>query len=73
MTYSRFMNYNVVGALLWIGLLLPAGYFFGGLPWVKKNFSVVVLMIIFLSILPAVIEFIRERNRLKKAGKSAER
>ena len=67
MTYSRFMGYNVSGALLWIGLLLPAGYFFGNLPWVKKNFSVVVLAIIILSILPAVIEFIRERNRLAKS------
>jgi len=69
MTYSRFMNFNVVGALLWIGLLLPAGYFFGGLPWVKKNFSVVVLAIIIISILPGVIEFLRERNRLKKADR----
>ena len=67
MTYSRFMGYNVSGALLWIGLLLPAGYFFGNLPWVKKNFSVVVLAIIILSILPAVIEFLRERNRLAKS------
>ncbi len=73
MTYSRFMMFNVTGALLWIGLLLPAGYFFGNLPWVKKNFSVVVLAIIILSILPGVIEFLRERNRLKKtAGQPAE-
>ena len=70
MTYSRFMLFNVSGALLWIGLLLPAGYFFGNLPWVKKNFSVVVLAIIILSILPGVIEFLRERNRLKKAADS---
>ena len=70
MTYSRFMVFNVSGALLWIGLLLPAGYFFGNLPWVKKNFSVVVLAIIILSILPAVIEFLRERNRLKKTANS---
>ncbi|MEK7781451.1 MAG: hypothetical protein AAB370_08120, partial [Verrucomicrobiota bacterium] len=70
MTYSRFMLFNVSGALLWIGLLLPAGYFFGNLPWVKKNFSVVVLAIIILSILPAVIEFLRERNRLKKVASS---
>lgn len=70
MTYSRFMLFNVSGAFLWIGLLLPAGYFFGNLPWVKKNFSVVVLAIIILSILPAVIEFLRERSRLKKAGAS---
>ena len=70
MTYSRFMLFNVSGALLWIGLLLPAGYFFGNLPWVKKNFSVVVLAIIILSILPAVIEFLRERNRLRKVASS---
>lgn len=68
MTYSRFMLFNVTGALLWIGLLLPAGYFFGNLPWVKKNFSVVVLAIIILSILPGVIEFLRERSRLKRAA-----
>jgi membrane-associated protein len=68
MTYSRFMTFNVTGALLWIGLLLPAGYFFGNLEMVKKNFSLVVLVIIFLSILPAVIEFFRERNRLKRAA-----
>jgi membrane-associated protein len=66
MTYSRFMMFNVTGALLWILLLVPAGYFFGNLPLVRKNFSLVVLVIIFLSILPAIIEFVRERNRLKK-------
>jgi membrane-associated protein len=66
MTYSRFMLFNVTGALLWIGLLVPAGYFFGNLEIVRKNFSIVVLAIIFLSILPGVIEFLRERNRLKK-------
>ena len=67
MTYSRFMTFNVVGALLWIGLLIPAGYLFGNLPLVKENFSVVVLAIIVLSVLPAVIEFFRERRRLKQA------
>jgi membrane-associated protein len=60
------MMFNVAGALLWIGLLVPAGYFFGNLEIVRKNFSLVVLAIIFLSILPGVIEFLRERNRLKK-------
>ena len=71
MTYPRFMTFNVTGALLWIGLLLPAGYFFGNLEVVKKNFSIVVLAIIVLSILPAVVEFIRERNRLKRAANGA--
>ena len=67
MTYTRFMSYNVVGALLWMSLLLPAGYFFGNVPVVKQNFGVVVLVIIFLSVLPAIIEFIRERRRLNRA------
>ena len=65
MTYSRFMLFNVAGALLWIGLLVPAGYFFGNLPIVRNNFSLVVLVIILLSILPGIIEFIRERNRIQ--------
>ena len=69
MTYSRFMMFNVSGALLWIGLLVPAGYFFGNLPIVRENFSLVVLVIIFLSILPGIIEFLRERNRIKSEAK----
>jgi membrane-associated protein len=68
MTYSRFMVFNVFGALLWILLLVPAGYFFGNFKIVRENFSLVVLAIIFLSILPAVVEFIRARARLKKAA-----
>jgi len=65
MTYPRFMMFNVTGALLWIGLLVPAGYFFGTLPWVKKNFSAVILAIIFISMLPGVFEIWRERKRIK--------
>jgi membrane-associated protein len=64
MTYARFMSFNVVGALLWVLLLVPAGYFFANVPFVKENFSLVILAIIILSILPAVIEFWRERRRL---------
>lgn len=65
MTYSRFMMFNVVGALLWVGLLTPAGYFFANMPIVKKNFSLVILGIIFVSILPAVIEFYREWRKVR--------
>lgn len=65
MTYSRFMMFNVVGALLWVGLITPAGYFFASHPIVKENFSLVILGIIFVSILPAVIEFIREWRKLR--------
>jgi membrane-associated protein len=66
MSYFRFMSFNVVGGILWVFSMTLAGYFFGGLEIVKKNFSAVILMIIFISILPAVIEFIRERRRVKR-------
>lgn len=70
MTYGRFMTFNVGGGLLWILLLVPAGYFFGNFEIVKKNFTLVIFGIIFLSILPAITETIRERNRLRReAGK----
>lgn len=69
MLYSRFMMFNISGAVLWICLLLSAGYFFGNLAIVRNNFSVVVLAIIILSILPAVIEFIRERKKLKQKAR----
>jgi len=68
MTYRRFMSYNVAGGLLWVLLLVPAGYFFANVPFVKNHFSAVTLGIIFISILPAVFEFFRERNRRKRGA-----
>lgn len=68
MSYQRFMAYNVVGGILWVGLCGMAGFFFGNLPFVQKNFSAVILGIIVVSILPAVFEFWRERQR-SRAGK----
>ena len=62
MDYRRFMTFNVVGALAWAGLILPAGWFFGALPWVKKNFELVVLGIVFVSVLPMVVEILRARR-----------
>jgi membrane-associated protein len=59
MRYRRFFTFNVVGALLWVGLFAPAGYVFGNMPFVKKQFHYVILAIIVLSVLPAVIEFAR--------------
>jgi membrane-associated protein len=57
MTYRQFITYNVVGAVAWVGLFVPLGYFFGNIPAVKRNFSLVILGIIFLSVLPIIIEF----------------
>jgi membrane-associated protein len=62
MNYPRFMTFNVVGAVLWIGLLLPAGWFFGNFEIVKKNFELVVLGIIFVSVLPMVFEIWKARR-----------
>ena len=65
MTYGKFMSYNVFGGLLWVLSMTLCGYAFGNIPVVKKNFELVILMIVFLSILPAIIEYIREKKRLK--------
>ncbi len=61
MNYRQFIIYNISGAVLWITLLLFAGYFFGSLPIVKNNFSLVIFAIIFLSILPAIVEIARQK------------
>ena len=66
MTYSRFMLFNVAGALLWVGLITPAGYFFANMPVVKNNFSLVILGIIVVSILPAIFEICREWRRARR-------
>jgi membrane-associated protein len=68
MTYSRFLAYNVIGAVLWIGVCTAAGYWFGNIEWVKKNFEAVVLAIIVLSVLPIVIEFVLARRKAKLAA-----
>ncbi len=61
MTYSKFILYNVVGGVIWCGLFVYGGYFFGNLPIVKNNFSVVIIVIIIISVLPGVIEFARHK------------
>jgi membrane-associated protein len=61
MTYLRFIVYNVVGGVAWIGTFLFGGYFFGALPFVKQNFSLVILAIIVISMLPGLIEFLRHK------------
>ncbi len=62
MTYRQFMVYNVVGALLWVVLLVGAGFAFGELPFVKRNFELVVVAIVVLSVLPVAVEWWRSRT-----------
>ncbi|MFA6185715.1 MAG: DedA family protein [Phycisphaerae bacterium] len=63
MTYLRFFSYNVIGGVLWITLFIFGGYFFGNIPVIKRNFTLVIFAIIIISIMPAVIEIIREKKR----------
>lgn len=62
MHYGRFLGYNVVGGVAWVSLCVMAGYFFGNLPVVRDNFSLVVLGIIGVSMLPLLVEWIRHRR-----------
>jgi membrane-associated protein len=63
MTYWRFIAYNVVGGISWVAIFLFGGYFFGNLPLVKRHFTIVVFAIIFISVLPGVIEYLRQRRK----------
>ena len=63
MTYGRFISYNVFGGLAWIAIFLFGGYYFGNIPVVRRNFTLVILAIIFISVLPVVIEFLNQRYR----------
>lgn len=65
MTYAKFASYNVIGAIIWVGLFTFLGYFFGSIPMVEENFTYVIFGIIFLSILPPIIEFLKERGKSK--------
>jgi membrane-associated protein len=64
MTYGRFITYNIAGGIAWVILFVLGGYFFGNIPLIKHNFSLVIVAIIFLSILPGIVEFLRHRKGL---------
>ncbi|WKK58634.1 DedA family protein [Sphingobacterium sp. BN32] len=66
MSYAKFASYNVIGAILWVTSFLFIGYFFGGLPIIKDNFTIVIFAIILLSMLPPIIEVVKEKYGKKK-------
>ncbi len=63
MHYPRFLQFSILGSLLWVPLFVLGGYFFGNLPVVRENFSLVILAIIVLSLMPAAIEGVRAWRR----------
>jgi membrane-associated protein len=61
MSYRRFLIFDILGGILWIGSFIYLGYFFGNIPIVKNNFSIVIVVIVFISILPGIIAFLKEK------------
>ena len=59
MNYVRFISYNIIGGVAWVGVCIGAGWLFGSHPWVQKNFSVVIMAMVIIPGLPALIEFLR--------------
>jgi len=68
LTYGRFLGYSVLGALLWVGLLVPTGYFFGNLPLVKNNLTAVILLIVLISMSPGLLEYLKHRRGARVTG-----
>jgi len=68
MNYSRFVLFSFVGNAVWVNSFCLAGYFFGNIPFVKANFTYVVMVIIFISLLPPVITILREKKKVKALG-----
>lgn len=64
MAYGRFSSYNIIGGVAWVVGFVSAGYLFGNIPAVKSNFTLVIFAIVFISILPGLIEFFRVRGRV---------
>ena len=72
MTYVKFISYNIIGGVLWVALFTFVGYFFGNLPIVQNNFSLVIMAIILISVMPAVIEFVKEKIRQRREVETPE-
>jgi len=63
MSYGKFLSYNVIGGVAWVALFVFGGYFFGNIPFVKDNFSLVIIAIIIISMIPGAVEVLRHRRR----------
>jgi membrane-associated protein len=70
MTYRYFITYNVIGGILWVSIFLGLGYFFGNIPFVQKNFELVIIAIILISVLPAIYEIVRAKLEKKSETKA---
>jgi membrane-associated protein len=71
MTYRYFITYNVIGGLLWVSIFLGLGYFFGNIPFVQKNFELVIIAIVLISVLPAIYEIVKAKLEKKSETKAS--
>lgn len=62
MSYKKFISYNIIGGIFWVALFSFGGFFFGGIPWVQNNFFIVAIAIILISLMPAVIAFLKSKK-----------
>lgn len=67
MSYPYFFSYNIFGGIVWVGIFIFAGYFFGNIPFVQKNFELVIVAILVLSVVPIIFEWAKARMEAKKA------
>jgi membrane-associated protein len=72
MRYRKFLVLDVIGGLLWISIFTFAGYFFGSMEWVEKRFSLVILAVIAISLLPGLVEYVRHRLGQRNGGPAAD-
>jgi len=63
MDYKKFLSYNIIGGIIWVSLFLFMGYYFGKIPWVEKNLTLVIFIIILTSIAPAIFEYFRVKKK----------
>ncbi|MEP6755005.1 MAG: DedA family protein [Chthonomonadales bacterium] len=68
MAYRQFILFSIAGAAMWVGICVTAGYFFGQNPIVKQKFSLVVLMIVVISLVPAILEILKHRREMKASA-----
>jgi membrane-associated protein len=61
MNYTRFVFYNILGGIIWVSLFLFAGYFFGKIPFVERNLTIIIFIIIGISVVPIIYEYIKHR------------
>lgn len=72
MSYGYFLSWNVIGGTTWVVIFTLAGYFFGNIPFVQKNFELVIVAIIVISVIPAVVEAVKARTEMKHGRKPGE-